>query len=227
MKKILLLHGWGYQNYNPTQKTDAWVNRVVFVEALRQHFDVIKINLPGFAGNPDPRIPWGLDDYVEYVNKVIEKEPPDFILGFSFGGAIAVRWKYLFPENKAKLILLSPAIIRKYKKTQSAPYPIPLFIKNIYMKVVVRNPFYTKASKVMRETYRNIVVKDLRKELVALPEKVLLIYGENDTATPPALIETSIAHHEVHILENGGHDIANSHTKELIDLIFFYTKNVV
>ncbi len=233
MKKILLIHGWNYTNYTTTKCTDAWANRTSFVSSLQQHFDVVKINLPGFCGTPDPQRPWLLDDFVSYVDKVINQEKPDVILGYSFGGAIALHWKYRTDNKNVETILVSPAIIRQYAET--SPTTAQHFFKRIlpkkavawlrywYLAVVKKNPYYTTATPVMRDTYRNIVTIDLRNELKALQQPITLIYGEKDTATPPLLVQDIIKEanvkHTLEIIPEGSHDIANSHTKQLISLI--------
>ncbi len=231
--KILLIHGWNYANYTSSGRTDAWSNRSKFVLALSQHFNVVTINLPGFCGQPDPEKPWTLDDYVNYAGEIIEKEESSYILGYSFGGAIALRWKKQNEGNGVKAILVSPAILRKYEHSDlSLPQkilkkilpgvPISL-LRDFYLTQIVKNPYYSKATRVMRETYRNIVAVDLRNDLQSISEPLTLIYGGNDSATPLALVREALGdsevHHDLYVISGGGHDIANTHTDELVDLI--------
>ena len=231
--KILLIHGWDYVNYTSSGCIDAWSNRSKFAQALSRHFDVVRINLPGFCGQSDPGKPWNLDDYVDYVNIFIEKEHPDYILGYSFGGAIVLHWKRRSRDVRVKTFLVSPAIIRKYEKTDLGFVKKTLksvlskelvsLLRDFYLTKVVKNPYYSKATKVMRETYRNIVAVDLREDLLQLTDSLTLIYGENDTATPPNLVQEVLRHskiqHRIEIISSGGHNIANSHTEELVSLI--------
>jgi pimeloyl-ACP methyl ester carboxylesterase len=231
--KILLIHGWNYVNYTSSGCVDAWANRSKFVQTLSQHFNVVTINLPGFCGQSDPERPWALNDYVNFVGKIIEKEKPDYILGYSFGGAIALRWKKQNERSGVKIVLVSPAILRKYEysnlnflqKTLKMILPdkfVSLF-RDFYLTYIIKNPYYSKATKVMRETYRNIVAVDLRDDLHSISEPLTLIYGENDSATPPVLIKETLkdasAQHNLYIISGGGHDIANTHTDELVNLI--------
>ncbi len=233
MKKILLIHGWNYTNYSSTKCSDAWANRTNFVSELEKHFEVIKPNLPGFCGTADPGNPWNIDDFFQYVDKIIQQEKPDMLLGYSFGGALALHWKYLTKDKNIKAILVSPAIIRQYAEKNPTnlqkvikrilPQKIVEQLRYLYLSIVKKNPYYTNATPVMRNTYRNIVGVDLRSELIALSEPIVLIYGEKDTATPAGLIrktvEKSKTAHVLEIIANGGHDIANSHTSELVSLI--------
>lgn len=233
MKKLLYIHGWGFNNYTFNGPKESWFDRPVFVNELSKSFEVIPVRLPGFFGESDPERPWLLQDFVNYLDKVINKEKPDYILGYSFGGAVSLSWKKLNIESSAKLILVSPAIVRKYKKVKFKFIQL-LFKKllseklihslsNFYLKYVIRNPHYSNASKVMMETYRNIVKIDLTNDLRNLDEPMTIIYGAKDTATPPSLaldaIKSSKVKHNLYIIPEGGHDIGRTHTKELVSFI--------
>ncbi len=234
-QKILLIHGWNYANYTSFGCVNAWANRSLFITALSEHFEVIIFNLPGFCGEKDPIIPWALDDFADLIQKKVEQEKPDYILGYSFGGAIALRWKKITRDIHIKTILVSPAIVRKYKEGISSinalqriikfilPERLISILRDIYLIKIVKNPYYIHASAVMRETYRNIVTVDLRGDLMSVVDSLSLIYGEKDTATPPDLVKNvlkdSAVRHNLYIISGGGHDIANTHTKELISAI--------
>ena len=237
--KILLIHGWDYANYTSSGCADAWSRRSKFVSELSQHFEVVKINLPGFCGQADPQVAWTLIDYVDYVDKVIEKEMPAAILGYSFGGAIVLRWKKWSGNTDIETFLVSPAIVRRYEKANLSilqkflkvilPKKLVSLLRDFYLTKMVKNPYYSEATEVMRETYRNIVALDLREDLRDLRPPITLIYGERDTATPSALIRGIVGHamtkHKLEVIAGGGHDIANSHTKELVDRIVSGKKN--
>jgi len=232
-KKILLVHGWNYANYTSSGCTDAWASRSKFVEALSRHFNVATVNLPGFCGQKDPKHPWTLDDFVQHVDQVIKKEQPNYILGYSFGGAIVLRWKKVTGDTRMKAFLVSPAILRRYRHRDLSfvrkafktmfPERFISLLRDFYLTQIIKNPHYANATEVMRETYRNIVSLDLREDLLDMRDSLTLIYGKNDSATPPDLVQEclkhSATHHNLHIISGGGHDIANSHTNEVVSLI--------
>src|SRR3989338_2165177 len=114
--KILLIHGWNYTNYTSSGCGDAWANRSSFVTSLSKYFEVIIFNWPGFCGEKDPETSWDIDDFAKLIQKKVRQEKPDYILGYSFGGAVALRWKKITGDIHIKVILISPAIIRKYEK---------------------------------------------------------------------------------------------------------------
>ncbi len=196
--KMLLIHGWNWTNYHSLGCSDAWADRQGFVDRLSEYFDLVKVDLPGFGINPDPKKPMILDGYTAYVYDIYKKENPDFILGYSFGGAIALHLKAKYQNIMAKVILVSSAIVRKYNNrnldllSKIANIIIPTVIlsvvRDFYLSNIVRNPYYRNATKVMRETYRNIVGLDLRTELKDVSDTMTLIYGGMDTATPPELV---------------------------------------
>lgn len=232
-KKLLLIHGWDHRNYSKNGCTDAWANRSRFVKTLREHFEVITPNLPGFCGTLDPDRPWTLDDFTNYVSDIIEQERPNLILGYSFGGAIVLHWKKLTGDTAIETFLVSPAILRKYKQSDLStvqkllktilPQGFVSILRDFYLVQIVKNPYYTQATKVMRETYRNIVSIDLSKDLFGVIDKLTLVYGEKDSATPPNLVQEVLNQssngHTLHIIAGGGHDIANSHTDKLVGII--------
>ena len=233
--KILLIHGWNYTNYTSSGCVDAWANRSSFVTSLSKHFEVITFNLPGFCGEKDPETSWDIDDFAKLIQKKGRQEKPDYILGYSFGGAVALRWKKITGDIHIKVILISPAIIRKYEKMVYShgifqrilktilPEKLISILRDVCLVKIVKNPYYARASRVMRETYRNIVSVDLRNDLLSVADSLSLIYGEKDTATPNELVrnvlKNSTAHHNLYVISGGGHDIANTHTEELVSLI--------
>lgn len=231
MKKILLVHGWNHDNYTSSGCTDAWSNRLLFIEALSTHFEVVRFNLPGFCGEKEPERPWAISDFTQYLDLVIQKEKPDIVLGYSFGGAILLHWKAVLGNKTIKAFLVSPAIIRRYENKSVSigwlkailPGRLNTFARDFYLAKVVKNPYYAKASPTMRETYRNIVGLDLRGDLLEVSDELVLIYGEKDSATPPELVKDFLvlrkSHHKLHVIEGGGHDIANTHTDEMVATI--------
>lgn len=54
-KKILLIHGWNYENYNNYINTNAWNNRSKFVTSLEEKYEIRKPDLPGFGLEEEPK----------------------------------------------------------------------------------------------------------------------------------------------------------------------------
>ena len=113
MKQMALLHGWNYRNYTKSGCTDAWHNRESLVEELSKHFDIIKLNLPGFCGQKEPEKEWSVVNFADFFEDCLEKnnQRPSIVLGYSFGAAVALEWKLKY-KKPAKIVLISPAITR-------------------------------------------------------------------------------------------------------------------
>ncbi len=231
MKKILLIHGWDYKNYTKiTNEKDAWHNRKNFIKCLEKKYQVYSLNLPGFCGAKEPsKDSWGLDDYAFYINDFINKHnlKVDYLLGYSFGGAVAIRYYSLF--KKPDLILISPAIVREqsnskeFIKTPSFLRGIREFLRNIYVIKIKKTPEMVFGTRFLRNTYQKIVRENLLKEVNKVdPSKITIIYGEEDQMIQAKFVlkhlNSKIAK-KVFLIKNGGHDIANSHTKELLNII--------
>lgn len=237
--KLLLLHGWSWKNYSKFGNADPWNNRPEFVKELERFFDVHKIIFPGFCGVSEPSMSWNLDDFAEYVKKYLKEKRinTDFILGYSFGGAVAVRLKNKF-GLRCPIILISPAIIRAISHSnihlsnfwkKIIPEFLVNFAREIYLSYVVDNPYYKHGTRFLKKAYLDIVRIDLSDELLKLSEREFIcIFGSDDTATPSNLLlqklDKSNTAKMIKIIDGGGHDIANTHTKELIELINDFVK---
>lgn len=237
---IVLIHGWGYANYNnQTKSTDVWRNRRAFVDKLSECFNVSIITLPGFCGQPEPNKPWQLENFVDFMESELKNKDikPDFVLGYSFGAPVALRHKLKYGGNQ-KMIFVSPAIARKYKEnapahnklkyfTKVLPDVLQRFLQDQYISKVIKNPFYAKGNNFIKQTYLNIVGLDLSDDLLKLKKDgFILIFGENDTATPANVLlsKQPTLKSKTLILKSGTHDIANTNTDELVDAIEKFIK---
>lgn len=239
MKKILILHGWNWRNYTRFGIQQPWSNRSEFLKKLQEHFTVIPPAFPGFCGSPEPETPWNLDNYAKFVDEIVRAEKPDVILGYSFGAAVALHWKYLSKNTLIPTVLVSPAITRKYGIKnirlgfikQILPEKIIRTLRDWYLRFVIKNPYYSSGTHFLKQSYLNIVRVNLYPELEKVPpQSVLLIFGENDTATPPTVLveqltKNSPLRDRCIVLPNGTHDIANSHPDEIIHHIVEFLKS--
>ena len=232
MKNILLLHGWNYKNYTSlTKEKDAWHNRESFVNELSKKYNIYKLNFPGFCSCIEPNEKsWDLDDYAKYVNDYINNNnlKIDYIIGYSFGGAVAVRYKKIF-NNDIKEILISPALIRnlnkskKFIKTPKIFNPIRKLLRNIYLIRVVKNNEMIYGTKFLRNSYQSIVRENTLIDINEFNSKdILIIYGGKDNMVNPSKVIETIDDkfkNNIIIIKDGSHDIANTHTNELVTII--------
>ena len=235
MKKILLIHRWDYDNYYGRVDKEAWNNRTKFINELEKYYIVKRPDLPGFGLQKEPNVKkYTIEDYADYIHEYIVKNDyyPDYILGYSFGGAVAVT--YLKKYGDVKLILVSPALIRNHNnskrfiKTPKILSPIRNCIRDFYLIHKVKVPEMVYGTKFLRNTYQSIVrieLADILKEFNI--EDYIIIYGEKDDMVDPdrmLKLANSNIKNRIHLITGGGHDIANTHTKQLVDIINEYVK---
>lgn len=235
MKKILLIHGWDYDNYYGRVDKEAWNNRTKFINELEKYYIVKRPDLPGFGLQKEPNVKkYTIEDYADYIHEYIVKNDyyPDYILGYSFGGAVAVT--YLKKYGDVKLILVSPALIRNHNnskrfiKTPKILSPIRNCIRDFYLIHKVKVPEMVYGTKFLRNTYQSIVrieLADILKEFNI--EDYIIIYGEKDDMVDPdrmLKLANSNIKNRIHLITGGGHDIANTHTKQLVNIINEYVK---
>lgn len=189
-RPILLMHGWGCKS-----ETLASVART----AMETH-RVYSIDFPGFGMSPEPYGVWGVEDYTRLIEKFVSLLGLDrpSLLGHSFGGRVGIL--YASRNEVDKLILVDAAGIRPrrplkyYAKVYSFKFGKALY-RLIYgkkrsqkkielMRAARGSADYAAASPMMRRILSKVVNEDLRHVMHLIKAPTLLIWGENDTATP-------------------------------------------
>lgn len=191
---VLLLHGWG---------APAETYRLL-IDHLSGYCRVIAPDLPGFGGSDEPPAPWSVDDYADFTLEfaaalALHEVTP---IGHSFGGRILIKLlsRADCPLTVKKLILMDAAGI---KPRRPLSYYIKVYSykagKRFFALPGVRTLFpnatekararrgsadYNAASPLMRQTMVKAVNEDLTALLPRISVSTLLIWGENDTATP-------------------------------------------
>ena len=211
---ILLLHGWG----------DTAAGLAGLRQSLAASHTVIAVDLPGFGGTEAPKEVWGLSQYAQFVAdflKKIDARQLAGIVGHSNGGAIAVRGLSSGILKADKLVLLASAGIRGVYKGRvrvlryatkigkALTMPLPKAIK----QKLRRKVYQTVGSDMLvaehlQETFKRVVTDDIRTNAAQLTVPTLLIYGEQDEATPLVYGETFhqlIAGSTLEVLPGAGH----------------------
>ena len=238
MKKILLIHGWDYENYYGRIAHQAWDNRKKLLEKLKEYYEIRYPDLPGFGLEKEPKSKgYTLKDYAEFIDNYIKENHfyPDYILGYSFGGAVAVTYYKLF-NKKISLILISPALIRnkenskKFVKTPTILNPIRNKIRDYYLIYKVKVPEMVYGTPFLRNTYQSIVRVEIIKDLEEIDaNQYVIIYGSEDTMVDPKRMMNFVNKtvlDRIKVIPNGSHDIANTHTDEVMKYIKEFTNEV-
>lgn len=187
---VLVLHGWG-SDAGKWQET---------AQLLSQHnICVIIPDLPGFGNSGQPSSPWSIDQYVEWVKDFCEGVPElksDFyLLGHSFGGAVAAKFSIKYVQKVKKLFLLAAAAIRKrtikkqvlrrVSKLAKIFSFLPFYplAKRAFYRFVVGGNDYLKADGVMKETFLKAISDDLSQKLSFIKVPVVVFWGDKDDTT--------------------------------------------
>lgn len=187
---MILMHGWGCN-----ADTLASVEKT----AAESH-KVYNIDFPGFGKSPEPEQVWGVEDYTRAVENFVRAlgiERP-VLLGHSFGGRVGLLYASRNPVDR--LILVDAAGV-KPKRPLSYYMKVYSFklMKRIYTLIYGKegarqrieaervrrgSADYNAASPRMRAILSKVVNEDLCHVMPDIKAPTLLIYGENDTATP-------------------------------------------
>lgn len=192
---IVLMHGWGCDT-----TTLASVEKV----ALGCGRKVVNIDFPGHGRSGEPSRVWGVADYTACLRAVVEAEGLErpVLLGHSFGGRLGLLYSSRYPSEVESLILVDAAGIkpRRTWKYYYKVYTFKAMKRLLYLlhgkaaaedilaarRAKVGSADYAKASPMMRAILSKVVNEDLKHCMPAIKCPVLLIWGEEDTATPLA-----------------------------------------
>lgn len=188
---IVLMHGWGC-NHSTLQSIQNIVES--------PHTRVINIDFPGFGESPEPADVWSVYDYADFIEKFLDKigVTNPILLGHSFGGRIGI---IIASRRQVRKLILTDAAgvkprhsIKWYFKVYSYKlakkiYPI-IFGKKRAQKKIDKarakrgSSDYNNASDRMRAILSKCVNSDLCHLMPQIQAPTLLIWGEQDTATP-------------------------------------------
>ena len=185
---VVILHGWG-----------ASIGAVMpIVRLLSPHFRVTAIDLPGCGKTSDPSEPFTVKDYADLVLEICRREniKSCVIIAHSNGGRIAVELNTNSDLLVTKNIFVDTAGVPA-KKSFKVKCRIRLFkmgkrvlsligAKKALERLVSKSGSedYRNASPVMKKTMVNMLSLDMREQMKEISAPTLLIWGENDTATP-------------------------------------------
>ncbi len=225
---ILLLHGWADSSatFNELSKT------------LSKKYQLISLDLPGSGDSDTPSRPWEIDDFAEFIANFLHKihiTKPFAILGHSNGGAIAVRGLASNKLEAGRLVLLASAGVRDQDRARKQVVKVVAKVGKTVtfalpksMRQGLRRKLYTAVGSDMlvaehlQETFKRTVNQDIQNDARALKLPTLLLYGQNDTATPPRFgerLKEAIAGSNLIILPDAGHFVHHDQQKMVANLI--------
>ena len=195
---ILLMHGWGCSTAT--------------VESLRAvsercGYRVITVDFPGHGLSTDPPerldgTPWGVDDYTKLMEQLLRHESVDSkmltLIGHSFGGRVAIL--FASRNDVDSVILVDSAGVKPrrsfsyYRRVytfKAIKWLVNIFLGKKRGTEVVEHmrskrgsADYNQASPMMHRVLSKVVNEDLTGVMPLIKAPTLLMWGENDTATP-------------------------------------------
>lgn len=187
---VLLMHGWGCDHTTVRSIENA----------LNPKLRVINVDLPGHGKSTEPPTAWGVEDFTKLMEKFVKQLGiKDAIpVGHSFGGRISILMASRNPIKK--MVLVDAAGI---KPKRSLKYYIKVYSFKTAKKILpiilgrkagekaiqawrgkAGSADYRNSSSVMRAVMSRCVNEDLKHVMPSIKASTLLLWGENDTATP-------------------------------------------
>ncbi len=213
---VLLLHGWAssFDVYNGV------------MNCLADRCRLVALNFPGCGNSETMKEPWDLDDYCNLVLEFCKKTGllNPILFGHSHGGRVALKLCASSMLNPPKIVLFDSAGLipvktpkqkRKAKNFKRIKKVLSLPVINKFSEPLLtkaRNHYgsadYNAAPPVLRQTMVSLVNTDLRDILPNIKCPSLLIWGDNDTATPISdakIMESLIPDAGLCVIKGTGH----------------------
>ena len=183
---VFFLHGFGGSK-------DSFLLAKDYIQA---DCSLVFLSFTGFGNSPPPEKAYTLDDYADEVKALIDelaKGKGVYVVCHSFGARVLGRLAYKYPALIKKAFIIDGAgvkprrgvkyylRVRKYKRLKRKVEKglIPATMLDKY-----GSEDYKSLSKVMRQTFVNVVNYDSKTDFKSIKFKVLLMWGERDKDTP-------------------------------------------
>ena len=215
---VVILQGWG---------TNMAVYDTV-AACLTGRYRVVQFDFPGFGDSDEPREPWAVEDYARFFLKFAEARgiKKAVLIGHSYGGRVIIRLasRPSLPLEIQKIVLIDSAGILPQKTFKQK---VRIKTYKLMKKIVSLKPVYAvcpeliddwksrqgsadyrNATRVMRQCLVKAVNEDLTPLLKHIRQDTLLIWGDQDTATPLSdgkLMEQLIPEAGLAVLKGAGH----------------------
>ncbi len=181
------------------------------------------MDFPCFGASECTDTPWGVKEYADWLLKFMDasglKRP--HVLAHSFGARVA--FKLFSSENSRfdKLVITggagvvkprSPQYMRQITRYRRVKRFFPRFAEKHF-----GSEEYRALSPLMKKSFKKIVNEDLKECAAKITAPTLLIYGRDDTVTPPSeegeTFNSLIAGSSLELMD-GGHFCFSEHPNE-------------
>lgn len=187
---VILMHGWGCDH--TTVKSIANI--------LEPSMHIYNVDLPGHGKSQEPPEIWGVEEYtrlIEAFAKALNITKPSLI-GHSFGGRVSILFS---SRNDTEKVMLVDSAGIKPKRSLNYYRKVYTFklLKRILLLIYGKekgekkvmewrnkkgSADYRNSSPIMKGILSKCVNEDLRHVMPQIKAPVLLVWGDDDTATP-------------------------------------------
>lgn len=199
-EELLLLHGWGPASVSLEKNLLPLANR------LKGRCRVTALDFPGHGETPAQEGDWGVPEYAAWTLHAMDALGLHrvSVLAHSFGGRVALYLAAHHPERINKLLLTGCAGLRDRQSARArlrgAGFKMMRQGLGLLGKIPAARAFSDKTLVALRESmasadylltpenlrgsFSKVVRQDLRPLLPGIAHPTLLVWGEQDTATP-------------------------------------------
>ena len=179
------------------------------IKQLPQAYQKVAIAYPSFGGHPDHVAVQSFQSLQDYVLEHIQK--PSIVVAQSMGGIFAVQAALQKPQHIKALILVATS-----GGIDLSSFDVADWREDYQQIFAVPDWFVQHQSN----------LEDLLDQITC---PVLLIWGDADPISPVAVgqyLHSKIVHSELHMIQNGRHDLAHVYSDQVAELIqHFLTKH--
>lgn len=212
---VLLLHGWG-----------ANIQTMVPISnLLKDRYRVISLDLPGFGMSEEPKRVFNSYDYMDLVLKFLDAINIDkaIFIGHSYGGKLSTMISSLHKDRVIKTVIIDASgLIPKrgldyylkvysFKALRSIYTMLPLADKEERSKSFYKkfgSDDYRASEGIMRKIMVTVVNENIRPLMKDIECETLLIWGDQDDATPlymGEIFNKEIKNSGLVVLKGAGH----------------------
>lgn len=228
---LLFLHGWG-------GSSNSWEPNI---RELKNKFDCIALNFPGFGLSDEPENIWGVAEYAIFVRDFVKRMNLHklVLVGKSFGGRVALNYANNWPETLSNLILVSAAGIEKAKFLTKIVISLASFGKALITKKIpavepfARKVFY-KITGIQKdisdykwEVKKLVTNTDLSEEAKHISVPTLVVWGKDDNILPVELGKklNNLIKNSSFVQIQGGHNAHSDSSSEFNLVLLRYLES--
>ncbi len=158
--------------------------------------------------------PYSLDDYVSWVKEYIKENDlvRPSVVAHSFGGRIALKLAFNYPDLIDKVVLVGSAGLRPKKTLKKRIKSVAFKTLKLFIPKEKLSRFYSSdyraISPVMKQSFIKIVNEHLDYTLEKIVNPTLIVFGEKDKETPVYMakrLNKGIKNSRLIILRDAGH----------------------